>query len=75
MPICRDVYKRQGKLAVVSDVSSAGKLFAQLLILGINAVSYTHLDVYKRQICDLEGLLVALCVCRNDLNGCCATAL
>ena len=47
----RDVYKRQGVDGPTS-VFVAGKLnsvLVSILLIAIGAVSYTHLDVYKRQ--------------------------
>ena len=40
----------KGKFYTILGVSGSGKTTLLSLLAGLDAVSYTHLDVYKRQV-------------------------
>ena len=55
------MYKRQTEFDVVLKAAGANKIAVIKVVreatgLGLKAVSYTHLDVYKRQAEDLSQL-------------------
>ena len=49
--VCRAGYSSKNSLRFANDLMEQGKLKNMLLVVNdVKAVSYTHLDVYKRQL-------------------------
>ena len=66
------MYKRQQVARAIEKAFPCKKVGEA--VIGLEAVSYTHLDVYKRQTLQqrIEMIWYAICTCRHfgiDMNG------
>ena len=74
--LLRDVYKRQGVLGQVVGADGEEVALGSQLVRdqhsggGLDPVSYTHLDVYKRQITSNSDFVQASCSLQSELGRC-----